>query len=62
MSTSPRQMNKPRHRSPRKQRRRETEIQLKRNRATGREQLELQERYRKRPIFPQPEDEERYRP
>lgn len=54
---------KPRRSVPRKALRRETELQVRRNRAARREQLELMERYARRTIFPAPEDDTgRYTP
>lgn len=53
-------MTKPRRTTPAK--RPPREIDAKRNRAMRRQQAELQERYARRPIYPEPEPGGEYRP
>ena len=53
---------KPRRTVPRKATKPPSERQTRGNRARRQEALEQQERARRRPLFPCPEDEERYRP
>lgn len=53
-------MTKPRRTAPAK--RPPREIEARRNRDQRRQQAELQERYARRPIYPEPEDGGSYRP